>query len=151
MPRRVNGLSPGEGHAEPFVTDPADSVARLHAVRAEIIRAARDFGRDPAGITLVAVSKTFPAEAIEPALAAGHRVFGENYVQEAKAKWPALRERFSCLDLHLIGPLQSNKAREAVRVFDAIHSPDRPSLAQALAKEIARAGRAPRLFVQVNT
>src|SRR5215217_6493608 len=129
----------------------SDAVARLESVRAEIVRAARDFGRDPASITLVAVSKTFPAEAIEPVLAAGQRAFGENYVQEAKAKWPALRERFEAVELHLIGPLQSNKAREAVALFDVIHTLDRPSLAKALAKEIARAGRSPRIFVQVNT
>jgi hypothetical protein len=133
------------------VADPVDSVARLHAVREEIARAARDFGRDPASITLVAVSKTFPAEAIEPVLAAGQRVFGENYVQEAAGKWPALRERYPGVELHMIGPLQSNKAREAVALFDAIHTLDRESLAVALAKEIARAGRAPRLLVQVNT
>jgi PLP dependent protein len=99
----------------------------------------------------VAVSKTFPPEAIEPVLAAGQRVFGENYVQDAKAKWPALRERHDGVELHLIGPLQSNKAKDAVALFDAIHTLDRPSLAQALAKEIARQGRAPRLLVQVNT
>ena len=130
-----------------------ESVPRLQAVRAAIARAARDFGRDPAAITLVAVSKTFPAEAVEPVLAAGQRVFGENYVQEAKAKWAPLRERHGEVELHLIGPLQSNKARDAVRLFDVIHTLDRPSLAEALAKEIARAGgrRAPRLFVQVNT
>ena len=128
-----------------------DVVERLRQIQAAIARAARDFERDPASVTLIAVSKTVPAEAIEPALAAGQRAFGENYVQETKAKWPALRERFSSLELHLIGPLQSNKARDAVGLFDAIHSLDRPSLAQALAREIARAGRAPRLFVQVNT
>ena len=99
----------------------------------------------------MAVSKTFPAEAIEPVLAAGQRVFGENYVQEAKAKWPALRERYPDVELHLIGPLQSNKAREAVELFDAIHTLDRPSLAEALAKEIAKQGKTPRLLVQVNT
>src|SRR3954453_23581803 len=127
------------------------AVANLHEVRAQIARAADDCGRDPAAITLVAVSKTFPAEDIEPVLAAGQRVFGENYVQEAKAKWGPLRERYGDLELHLIGPLQSNKARDAVRLFDAIHTLDRPSLAEAVAKEIARAGRAPRLLVQVNT
>jgi pyridoxal phosphate enzyme (YggS family) len=151
MPRRVNGLSLVEGRAEPFVTEPADSVARLHAVRAEIVRAARDFERDPADVTLVAVSKTFPADAIEPVLAAGQRVFGENYVQEAKAKWGPLRQRYPGVELHLIGPLQSNKAGDAVRLFDAIHTLDRDSLAAALAKEIAKVGRAPRLLVQVNT
>jgi pyridoxal phosphate enzyme (YggS family) len=126
-------------------------VERLQEVRAGIVRAARDNGRDPAGVTLIAVSKTFPVEAIEPVLAAGQRVFGENYVQEAKAKWPALRERYPDVELHLIGPLQSNKAKEAVALFDAIHTLDRPSLAEALAKEIKKAGRSPRLLIQVNT
>ena len=129
----------------------SDAVERLAAVREAVVRAARDSGRDPAEVTLMAVSKTFPAEAIEPVLAAGHRVFGENYVQEAKAKWPALRERYPGVEIHLIGPLQSNKAKEAVALFDAIHSLDRPSLAEALAKEIARQDRRPRLLVQVNT
>ena len=128
-----------------------ESVERLAEIQAAVARAARDVGRDPADITLVAVSKTFPPEAIEPVLAAGQRVFGENYVQDAKAKWPALRERHDGVELHLIGPLQSNKAKDAVALFDAIHTLDRPSLAQALAKEIARQGRAPRLLVQVNT
>jgi pyridoxal phosphate enzyme (YggS family) len=129
----------------------SDAVARLESVRAEIVRAARDFGRDPASITLVAVSKTFPAEAIEPVLAAGQRIFGENYVQDAKGKWPALRERYPDIELHMIGPLQSNKAKEAVQLFDAIHTLDRVSLAQALAKEIEKQGRRPKLLVQVNT
>ncbi|HEV2558713.1 MAG TPA: YggS family pyridoxal phosphate-dependent enzyme [Microvirga sp.] len=124
---------------------------RWAEVRAGIARAATDSGRDPAGVALIAVSKTFPAEAVEPVLAAGQRVFGENYVQEAKAKWPVLKERYPDAEVHLIGPLQSNKAREAVALFDAIHTLDRASLAEALAKEIARAGRAPRLLVQVNT
>jgi pyridoxal phosphate enzyme (YggS family) len=129
----------------------SDAVACLESVRAEIVRAARDFGRDPASITLVAVSKTFPAEAIEPVLAAGQRIFGENYVQDAKGKWPALRERYPDIELHMIGPLQSNKAKEAVQLFDAIHTLDRVSLAQALAKEIEKQGRRPKLLVQVNT
>ena len=129
----------------------ATAVRRWREVRAAIARAARDNGRDPAAITLVAVSKTFPADAIEPVLAAGQPVFGENYVKEAKGKWPVLQERFGRVELHLIGPLQSNKAREAVALFDVIHTLDRPSLAEALAKEIARAGRGPRLLVQVNT
>ena len=128
-----------------------ESVERLAEIQAAIARAARDVGRSPADITLVAVSKTFPPEAIEPVLAAGQRVFGENYVQDAKAKWPALRERHDGVELHLIGPLQSNKAKDAVALFDVIHTLDRPSLSQALAKEIARQGRAPRLLVQVNT
>jgi pyridoxal phosphate enzyme (YggS family) len=97
------------------------------------------------------VSKTFEADDILPALEAGQRVFGENRVQEAKSKWPALRERFPDIELHLIGPLQSNKAREAVALFDVIETVDRAKIADALAEEIARAGRAPRLFIQVNT
>jgi pyridoxal phosphate enzyme (YggS family) len=129
----------------------ANAVDRLAAVRAEIARACRDAGRDVASVTLVAVSKTFPAEAIEPVIAAGQRVFGENRVQEAKAKWPPLIARHSGLSLHLIGPLQSNKAKEAVALFDAIHSVDRPSLCEALAKEIAKQGRRPTLFVEINT
>ncbi|MGY2048049.1 YggS family pyridoxal phosphate-dependent enzyme [Methylobacterium sp. JK268] len=131
--------------------DPAAVAANLAEVRAEIARAARDHERDPASVALIAVSKTVPAEGILPALDAGQRLFGENYVQEAKAKWPALRERVPDVELHMIGPLQSNKAREAVELFDVIHSLDRPSLAAALAREIARTGRRPRLLVQVNT
>jgi PLP dependent protein len=123
----------------------------LAAVRAEIVRACRDAGRDPASVTLVAVSKTFGADAIEPVIAAGQRVFGENRVQEAKAKWPQLRARFGDLELHLVGSLQSNKAREAVALFNAIHSVDRASLAAALAKEIAGQARRPLLFVEINT
>jgi len=124
---------------------------RLAAVRAEIARACRDAGRDPASVTLIAVAKTFGADAIEPVIAAGQRVFGENRVQEAKAKWPALRARHGHLELHLVGSLQSNKAREAVALFDAIHSVDRASLAAALAKEIAAQARRPLLFVEINT
>lgn len=133
------------------MSDPDTVEARYHAVAAGVARAARDMGRDPADVTLIAVSKTMGEERIVPVLAAGHRVFGENYVQEAKAKWPGLRKRFADVELHLIGPLQSNKAREAVALFDVIQTLDRPSLARELAKEIARAGRAPRLLVQVNT
>jgi PLP dependent protein len=120
-------------------------------VRAEIARACAEAGRDPAEVTLVAISKTFDAPAIEPVIAAGQRVFGENRVQEAKAKWPALKARHPGIELHLVGSLQSNKAKEAVALFDAIHSVDRASLAEALAKEIAKQGRAPTLFVEVNT
>ena len=123
----------------------------LAAVRAEIERACREASRDPAGVTLVAVSKTFGADAIEPVIAAGQRVFGENRVQEAKAKWPALTARHPGIELHMVGPLQSNKAKEAVALFDAIHSVDRPSLCEALGKEIARQARRPRLFVEINT
>jgi len=123
----------------------------LEHVRAEIARACRDAGREITSVTLVAVSKTFGSEAIEPVIAAGHRVFGENRVQEARAKWPPLMVRHAGIELHLIGPLQSNKAKEAVALFDAIHSVDRPSLCEALAKEISRQNRRPTLFVEVNT
>ena len=102
-------------------------------------------------VTLIAVSKTFGAGAIEPLIAAGQRVFGENRVQEAKAKWPDLQARHAGIELHLIGPLQSNKAREAVALFDAVHTVDRASLCEALAKEIARQNRHPLLFVEINT
>ena len=129
----------------------ADAVERLASVRAEIARACRDASRDPAEVTLVAVSKTHGAEAIEPVIAAGQQVFGENRVQEAKSKWPPLLEKYPGLSLHLIGPLQSNKAKEAVALFDAIHSVDRPSLCAALAKEIERQNRRPQLFVEINT
>ena len=130
---------------------PAVNTTGLEHVRAEIVRACKDAGRDPAAVTLVAVSKTFAAEAIEPVIAAGQRVFGENRVQEAKSKWPPLIERHPGLELHLIGPLQSNKAKEAVALFDAIHSVDRVSLCEALAKEIQKQGKSPLLFAQINT
>ena len=123
----------------------------ISAVRAEIARACRDAGRDPASVTLVAVSKSFAAEAIEPVIAAGQRVFGENRVQEAKAKWPPLLARHPGTELHLVGALQSNKAKDAVKLFEAIHSVDRASLAEALGKEIARQSRRPLLFVEINT
>ncbi len=129
----------------------APSPSGLAAVEGEIVRACKDFGRDRASVTLIAVSKTFDAEAIAPVIASGQRVFGENRVQEAKAKWPALISAHPGLVLHLIGPLQSNKAKEAVALFDAIHSVDRPSICEALAKEIRSQGRHPQLFVQVNT
>jgi PLP dependent protein len=123
----------------------------LATVRGDIARACRDAGRDPDSVTLVAIAKTFGAAAIEPVIAAGQRIFGENRVQEAKAKWPQLTERYNGLELHLVGPLQSNKAKDAVALFDAIHSVDRTSLAEALAKEIARQARRPLLFVEINT
>ncbi len=129
----------------------AASTTGLDHVRADIARACKDSGRDVASVTLVAVSKTFPPEAIEPVIDAGQRVFGENRVQEAKAKWPLLAAKHASLALHLIGPLQSNKAREAVALFDAIHSVDRPSLCEALAKEIDKQNRSPLLFVELNT
>ena len=128
-----------------------ESKTGLESVRAEIARACRDASRDPADVTLIAVSKTFGPEAIEPVIEAGQRVFGENRVQEAKAKWPPLMAKHPGIALHLIGPLQSNKAKEAVALFDAIHSVDRPSLCEALAKEIAKQGRQPLLFVEINT
>jgi len=129
----------------------SDVRIRLLETQAAVARSARDVGREPDSVTLVAVSKTKPEDMILQALEAGQRVFGENYVQEAKAKWPALRNRFPDVELHMIGPLQSNKVREAVELFDVIQSLDRESLAKELAREIARSGRAPRLFVQVNT
>ena len=128
-----------------------DALTGLQETRAAIARAADDFGRKPEDVTLIAVSKTKPVDAILPVLEAGQIDFGENYVQEAKAKWPALKERFPDAELHMIGPLQSNKAREAVELFDVIQSLDRESLAKELAREIARVGKTPRLFVQVNT
>jgi hypothetical protein len=128
-----------------------NSAASLASVCEEIATACRDAGRDPATVTLVAVSKTFAADAIEFVIAAGQRIFGENRVQEAKTKWPALSARHSGLELHLVGSLQSNKAKDAVALFGAIHSVDRDSLAEALGKEIARQGRHPILFAEINT
>ena len=135
----------------PMTASPTTTLSGLAAVRAGIARACRDAGRDPAAVELVAVSKTFPAEAIEPVIAAGQRVFGENRVQEAKSKWPPLMAKYPGIELHLIGPLQSNKAKEAVALFTAIHSVDRPSLCEALGKEIAKQGRTPLLFAEINT
>src|SRR6201994_1090846 len=123
----------------------------LAAVEQEIVRACEDAKRDRASVTLIAVSKTFGADIIAPVIKAGQQVFGENRVQEAKAKWPALTSAYSGLALHLIGPLQSNKAKEAVALFDAIHSVDRASICQALAKEIESQKKRPQLFVQINT
>src|SRR6476469_3208907 len=123
----------------------------LAQVEQDIARACKEARRERASVTLIAVSKTFDAGAIAPVIGAGQRVFGENRVQEAKAKWPLLRAAHPGIALHLIGPLQSNKAKEAVALFDAIHSVDRPSIAEALAKEIAKQNRHPTLFVEVNT
>jgi PLP dependent protein len=127
------------------------SPTALAAVEQEIARACKEARRERASVTLIAVSKTFAADAIIPVIEGGQLVFGENRVQEAKAKWPALMSSYSGLALHLIGPLQSNKAKEAVALFDAIHSVDRASLCQALAKEIDSQKRRPQLFVQINT
>jgi PLP dependent protein len=123
----------------------------LSTVEQEIARACKEARRDRASVTLIAVSKTFDAETIAPVIEAGQRAFGENRVQEAKAKWPGLMSAYPGIVLHLIGPLQSNKAKEAVALFDAIHSVDRPSICEALAKEIDSQKRRPELFVQLNT
>ena len=123
----------------------------LEDVRARIAAAERGAGRPDGAVALIAVSKVQPAERVEAALAAGQRVFGENRVQEAQTRWPPFRERYDGIELHLIGPLQTNKAKQAVAFFDAIHTLDRPKLAAKLAEAIAETGRRPRLFVQVNT
>lgn len=129
-----------------------DSAAkRLLDIRERIAAAAREANRAPESVKLIAISKTFDAPQILPVIEAGQRLFGENRVQEAKAKWPALKERFPDLELHLVGALQSNKAKEAVQLFDAIHSIDRPKIARAVADEMAKQGRRLKLFVQVNT
>ena len=149
-PKMAAGVLPASVEA------PSGVVERLAALRTRIERRAHDCGREPSSVRLVAVSKTFSVEDIWPAISEGGQVlFGENRVQEAKAKWPILRERAAALgkkiELHLIGPLQSNKAREAVELFDAIETLDREKLAAALADAMAKTGRKPRLFVQVNT
>lgn len=128
-----------------------DAVQQFFAVKARIAAAEREAGREAGAVTLVAVSKTFEATDIRPVIEAGQRVFGENRVQEAQGKWPELKDAFPDIDLHLIGPLQSNKAKEAVALFDVIETVDREKIAAELAKEIARQGRALRLYVQVNT
>jgi hypothetical protein len=137
----TEGLSPLTAHLP----------SGLSTVENEVARACEDARRDRSSVTLVAVSKTFDANAIVPVIEAGQRTFGENRVQEAKAKWPGLMSAYSDIALHLIGPLQSNKAKEAVALFDAIHSVDRPSLCEALAKEFGSQNRRPQLFVQLNT
>lgn len=124
---------------------------RLAAVRSEIAAAASAAGRDPTSVHLVAVSKTVFVPGIEEAIAAEQRVFGENRVQEALGKWSVLKENHPDLELHLVGPLQTNKVREAVALFDVIETVDRPKLARVLAEEMGRSGKRPRLFVQVNT
>lgn len=134
------------------MSDPATSeiAARLATVRVRVAQAAQDAGRPVGAVTLIAVGKTQPAAAIEAALGAGQRDFGENRVQEAQAKFPALKARYPDLRLHLIGPLQTNKARDAVRLFDVIHTLDRPRLAEALARAMEQEGRRPALLVEVN-
>ena len=127
-----------------------NAAERLETIRIRIEQARRRFGPPLEAVTLVAVSKTFPAEDIVPFLDAGQRVFGENRVQEAEAKWPGLRASYDGIELHLIGPLQSNKAKEAVALFDVIETVDRDKIAVALKAEMQKQGRNPRLFVQVN-
>jgi pyridoxal phosphate enzyme (YggS family) len=129
----------------------ADVVANLAEVRAKIGAAEREAKRPAGCVTLVTVTKTFDADTIRPVIEAGHRIFGENRVQEAEGKWPALKDAFPDIELHLIGPLQSNKAKNAVALFDVIETVDREKIAAELAKEIARQGRGPKLYVQVNT
>ena len=128
-----------------------DAVMRLEQVRQKIAAAEQEAKRRTGAVTLVAVTKTFDAADIRPVIEAGQRVFGENRVQEAMAKWPALKAEFPDIELHLIGPLQSNKAKEAVALFDVIETVDREKIAAELSKEIARQGKTPRLYVQVNT
>jgi hypothetical protein len=132
-------------------TTAAEIAANLAGVRAKIAAAAKEAGRDPSCVSLVAVSKTHPAAAVEAALAAGQTVFGENRVQEAQGKFPALKQAHPQLRLHLIGPLQTNKVKDALQLFDVIETVDRPKLAQAIAKEAAKLGGAPACYIQVNT
>jgi len=123
----------------------------LAEINARIARVAKDWRRAPEDVHLIAVGKTHPAEAIEAALEAGHRLFGENRVQEAAAKFPALRTRYPDLKLHLIGPLQTNKIKQAIEVCDAIETVDRDKLAQGIAAELAKSGKKIEIFIQVNT
>ncbi|MGN6146315.1 MAG: YggS family pyridoxal phosphate-dependent enzyme [Mesorhizobium sp.] len=127
-----------------------DAPSRLAEVKARIAAAESEARRPAGAVTLVAVSKTFDTDAVRPVLAAGQRVFGENRVQEAQGKWPALRDEFPGIELHLIGPLQSNKAKEAVALFDVIETVDRDKIAAELAKETKKQGKVLRLYVQVN-
>ncbi len=129
----------------------SDAVQRLQQVRQRIAAAEQEALRESGDVTLVAVSKTFSAGEIRSVIEAGHRIFGENRVQEAQGKWPALKAEFPNLELHLIGPLQSNKAKEAVALFDVIETVDREKIAAELAKEMKKQGKAPRLYIQVNT
>ena len=128
-----------------------DSSGNLEQVRAELAAAAREAGRDPDSVTLVVVSKTHSSAAIVPVLAAGQRVFGENRVQEAEEKWPQLKRDYDDVRLHLIGPLQSNKVRQAVALFDVIETVDRPKLARALARIMEETGTRPDCMIQINT
>jgi pyridoxal phosphate enzyme (YggS family) len=136
---------------DPALPLTSSSPSGLAAVEHDISRACHEARRERSSVTLIAVSKTFGAEAIEPVIVAGQRVFGENRVQEAKSKWPGLLSVHPGIALHLIGPLQSNKAKDAVALFDAVHSVDRPSICEALSKEMVLQKRSPDLFVQLNT
>jgi pyridoxal phosphate enzyme (YggS family) len=127
------------------------AVDRLNEVKGRIVEAARDAGRAPGDIELIAVSKTFDADAIRPVLEEGHRVFGENRVQEAQGKWPGLKDEFPVVELHLIGPLQSNKTKEAVALFDVIQTVDREKIARTLAAEMKKQDKTVRLYIEVNT
>lgn len=141
-------------HENPHSTQSADAAStleRYRRIREQVEQARKAAGRPEGAVRLVAVTKTFGPEAIEPVLEAGHRVFGENRVQEATGKWPELRQHYPDIELHLIGPLQSNKAADAVALFDCIETVDRDKIAAALAREMARQDRHPVLFVQVNT
>ncbi len=144
----VNRVAATIGRNGMSMSSAADNLRQTQAL---IHRAETDWDRPIGSTALIVVSKMFPAEAIVPVLEAGHRIFGENYVQETREKWPALRERHADAELHMIGPLQSNKARDAVMLFDVIQTLDRESLARELAKEMEKLGKRPRLFVQVNT
>lgn len=141
----------GDRSVKDETLDQAGAAERLNAVLARIRETAEDCGRSPDDVTLVAVSKTHVAGRIVPALAAGHRVFGENRVQEAISKYPDLKAQYPDLKLHLIGPLQTNKSRDAVRLFDVIETLDRPKLARSLAREMEKQGRRPVCYVEVNT
>ena len=123
----------------------------LHDITTRIEKAEKDAGRTPGSVTLIAVSKVQPNARVQDVLEQGHRCFGENRVQEAEGKWPAFKQQFDGIDLHLIGPLQSNKARAAMALFDAIHTVDRPKLAATLARLAQELGRCPDMFIQVNT
>ncbi|KQZ14705.1 alanine racemase [Mesorhizobium sp. Root554] len=129
----------------------SDTVSQLEAVKANIAAAEREAKREAGSASLVAVSKTFGPDDIRPAIEAGQRIFGENKVQEAQGKWPALRAQYPGIELHLLGPLQSNKTKDAVELFDVIQSVDREKIAAEIAKETRKQGRTPRLYVQVNT
>jgi pyridoxal phosphate enzyme (YggS family) len=149
--KKVRALVENKAVQEPSTVTSSLPTDGLAAVEYDIFRACNEARRERSSVTLIAVSKTFEADAIQPVIQSGQRVFGENRVQEAKSKWPALIAAQPAIALHLIGPLQSNKAKEAVALFDAIHSVDRPSICEALSKEIRAQQRAPDLFVQLNT